>query len=190
MSMVYSPFVRRIALVLLFGLAFALFGIDPSLAQTEPVFLVRHAERADAPSDDPPLSDAGQKRALALAEALRGAHVTAIVTSTFLRTQQTAAPLAQELGITVKSIGLARGVNAHIADVANAVREHRGGAVLVVGHSNTVPAIIGRLGGPKLKDLCETTYDLLFTLERAGAEPKLSQRRYGEASPPPAAGCL
>jgi broad specificity phosphatase PhoE len=177
-------------LVLLYGLVLAAVGADHSLAQTEPVFLVRHAERAAAPSDDPPLTEAGQDRAAALAAALRSSGITAIFTSAYLRTQQTAAQLAKELGVTAKPIGFARGVEAHIAEIANAVREHRGGAVLVVGHSNTVPAIIGRLGGPKLQDLCETTYDLLFTLERVGSEPKLSQRRYGAASAPPGAGCL
>src|SRR5438045_7717978 len=42
--------------------------------------LVRHAERASAPADDPPLTPAGMKRAQDLAAALRDTKFSAIVT--------------------------------------------------------------------------------------------------------------
>jgi broad specificity phosphatase PhoE len=184
--------VRWCALALLCGLEVTAVGADRALAQAAPleVFFVRHAERAAAPNDDPPLTDAGHRRAAELVTILRAAGITAIFTSTYLRTQQTAAPLATALGISAQQIGFARGIPAHIVEIANAVRNHRGGTALVVGHSNTVPAIIGRLGGPKLQDLCETTFDLLFTVELQDGGPKLTQRRYGEASPPATPGCL
>src|SRR5204862_5982770 len=108
------------------------------------------------------------KRAAELKDKLRDAEITAILTSPFLRTQETAAPLAEELAIAARQIGVPRGFNQHIADVAAAVRNHRGTAVLVVGHGDTVPAVIRRLGGPALKDLCATTFDVLFTVELKG----------------------
>jgi hypothetical protein len=44
------------------------------------------------------------------------------------------------------------------------VRRRLGEVVLVVGHSNTVPAIITALGGPSMPDLSESDYDDLFLL--------------------------
>ena len=77
----------------------------PPAAAQHTVFLVRHAERADTTPGaarrwptDPDLSDAGRARAESLAAALKDAKITAIYTTEFKRTQQTAAPLAKALG--------------------------------------------------------------------------------------------
>ena len=62
------------------------------------MFLVRHAERADAgmaaakmAGRDPDLSDAGKARANALAAMLKDARITAIFTTEYKRTRQTGA---------------------------------------------------------------------------------------------------
>ena len=82
----------------------------PAAAQ-HTVFLIRHAERADTSpgtsptmAADPDLSEAGRARAESLAKALKDAHITAIYATEFKRTQQTAAPLAKALGLTVKIV--------------------------------------------------------------------------------------
>ncbi len=75
---------------------FVLFVFDTN-AQTS-IFIVRHAEKADA-TKDTDLSEAGRSRADILAKTLRDAGITAIYTSEFKRTQETAAPLAKALGI-------------------------------------------------------------------------------------------
>src|SRR6185369_592218 len=49
------------------------------------VYLVRHAEKAAAPAADPPLLEAGNKRAQELARTLGNAGIKAIFTSQFLR---------------------------------------------------------------------------------------------------------
>ena len=68
------------------------------------VYVVRHAERADGgmpaagvTKPDPPLSEAGKARADKLASMLAVSGVTAIYATEFVRTQQTAAPVAAAL---------------------------------------------------------------------------------------------
>jgi phosphohistidine phosphatase SixA len=80
-----------IAVLLLSQLAFA----QPQT--TEPVttvFLLRHAERAEEPRQDPPLTEKGTARTQELARLLSTAGIKAIFTSQFARTKLTAEPLA------------------------------------------------------------------------------------------------
>src|SRR5687768_3222599 len=67
----------------------------PQLETT--VFIVRHAEKAPEPADDPVLSDIGQRRASDLAAMLADAGVDAILVSELQRTSLTAQPLARQL---------------------------------------------------------------------------------------------
>jgi len=153
--------------------------------------LVRHAERASAPADDPPLTPAGMKRAQDLAAALRDTKFSAIVTTHLVRTRETAAPTATALGLTPEIVNVKNlNPDAHAKEIENAVRKHRGGAVLVVNHSNVLAAIIARLGGPQFPNICETVYDHLFVLIPAAGRVQLVNSRYGAASPPPEPGCM
>jgi phosphohistidine phosphatase SixA len=153
---------------------------DATASQPPLVIFVRHAEKAAAPADDPPLTEAGIARASALVDALGGAGVKAIITTEFKRTKDTAEPLAQKLGITPQVVA-ARGVAgpAHITAVANAIRQHTSGTIVVVGHSNTVPAIIAALGGERMRDICEADYSGLYVLARVGTATSLVKSRYG-----------
>jgi len=160
----------------------------PASATPDLVILVRHAERAAEPAADPGLTPAGEQRAQALARALADAHVSAIVTTQFRRTRDTAAPLARALGLQPQVVEARRGDGAgHIRDVADAVRA-LSGTVLVVGHSNTVPAILAALGGPVVPELCEGSFQHAFVL-RPGARPALLRLSYGEAGAAPTAAC-
>ena len=49
------------------------------------VLLVRHAEKAAQPGDDPPLTQDGRRRAEALAGVVKDAHPTAIITTQLRR---------------------------------------------------------------------------------------------------------
>jgi broad specificity phosphatase PhoE len=159
----------------------------PATAMPDLVILVRHAERAAEPAGDPGLTPAGEQRAQALAQALAGLRVNAIVTTPLRRARDTAAPLAKALGLQPQIVE-ARGA-AHVPAVVEAVRAQTG-VVLVVGHSNTVPAILAGLGGPKLVDLCETSFNQVFLLQPDGEAPRWTQLSYGEPSATPAPGCL
>jgi phosphohistidine phosphatase SixA len=174
-----------------FLLLAALSGL-PAAVYAEPplVVLVRHADRGTEPAEDPGLSPAGEARAKALGHALGFAHIGAVITTQYRRTRETGQAVAQRLGL-VPMVVEARSGDApavHIDEVVTAVRR-QSVPVLVVGHGNTVPAVLAALGGPQLPDLCETSYGLAFVLV-PGAKPMSLQLRYGEADPPPAAGCL
>lgn len=146
------------------------------------VILVRHAEKAATPADDPPLTEEGRERAQVLMGIAREAGVTAIITTQFARTRETARPAAESLKITPEVIRAAAGPQ-HAQDVAHAALAHQGGVVLVVGHSNTIPAIIAALGAPEPPMICDAQYDNLYvvTVPPSGAA-HLIHARYG--SPP------
>src|SRR5687767_7819797 len=144
------------------------FTTVPSVAHAQKlVLLVRHAERADGgpaagamlSSADPGLSDAGKTRADHLAALLRDAGLTAIISTELRRTQETAAPLADRLKLPVVVIPGADTMALH----AKLKADHADGIVLVVGHSNTIPAIVQRLGGPAIR-IAENEYDKLLVL--------------------------
>ena len=144
------------------------------------VILVRHAEKAEAPPDDPPLTEAGRARARALSIALRDAGVTAIVTSDALRTRETAGPIADALRIAPRAVGLGSGgIEAHVAAVAAEVRRHPGEVVLVVGHSDTIPDLIRSLGGERLPRVHGVEFDDLFVLVPGADGARLIRSRYG-----------
>ena len=163
----------------------------PATSTTTTVYLVRHGEKSTAiPNDpDPDLSTAGWARAQALAKTLRSAGITAIVTTQLKRTQQTAEPLAAQLGLTAEVVRT--GLAAHADSVAATVMRHRGGKVLVVGHSNTITAIIAALGGPKLPNLCDSEYSTLFAVSiTPSPSPIVVRQHYGAADLAPDSACV
>jgi broad specificity phosphatase PhoE len=161
---------KRIALVV--GL---LLTVATAVSAQTTVFLVRHAERADGgrgpAGSDPELSTAGLARADALAAMLKDAGITAIFATEFKRTQQTAAPLAKALGVTV-TIVAAKDVAGLVDRIGTSA-----GNVLVVGHSNTVPDVIRALGVTTPVEIADPEYDNLFVVSTA-AKPALLRLHY------------
>lgn len=158
----------------------------PLRAQPSLVILVRHAEKSTEPANDPLLTPAGEARAKALADALQSAQVDAVVTTQLQRTQRTAALVTASRGLTPIIVPVSGSTPTHVQAVADAVRSRKPGeAVLVVGHSNTIPAIIAALGGPTLPDLCDSEYSSLFILSMppagSNAAPRLVRGSYGVA---------
>jgi broad specificity phosphatase PhoE len=161
--------------------ALLLFGAASAAAQ-QTIFVVRHAERADAgagtagmvaPATDPPLSAAGRERAARLASMLRSADIRHIFTTEFRRTQETAAPLAEQLKVTP--------VASASKDPTPLVSRMRqlDGNVLIVGHSNTVPDLLKRLGIKEEITIPDAEYDNVFIVVRpAAGDPTLIRLRY------------
>src|SRR4051794_6005789 len=147
------------------------------LSAQHTVFLVRHAERSDgggsAPTmgTDPDLSEAGRARAASLATALKDAKITAVFATEFKRTQQTAAPLAKALGLSVTTVPAD-----NVAELSKRVKSSKGN-VLVVGHSNTIPDVVKRLGFVSPITIGDNDFDNLF-LVTLGAKPTVLRLHY------------
>lgn len=172
-----------LALLLLAQLAFAQQATSPVTT----VFLIRHAERADEPRQDPPLTEKGVARSEALARLLSNAGVKAIYTSQFARTKLTAEPLAKQLGVTATPISLKSNPSnpRAIADestkeTVDKIMSHAGGSVLVVGHSNSIPDVIKMLGGDVVPTIDEKKFDDLFIVTvYANGKAKVTHLKYG-----------
>jgi len=120
---------------------FLLFFVSVSIASAQPVVvIVRHAEKATNGGKDPELSSAGRARADALARILKDSGITAIFTSEFKRTQETAAPTATSARVA-PTVVAAKDTAALVAKL-----HQLNGNALVVGHGDTIPNIIKALG--------------------------------------------
>ncbi|MBM3907675.1 MAG: histidine phosphatase family protein [Gemmatimonadetes bacterium] len=154
------------------------------------VFIVRHAEKANATDPDVSLSDAGRARARALEAALRDASVTDVLVTPRKRTHETASAVVAARQLTAHVVPFGANTAEHAALVAAAVRAATGRSVLVVGHSNTVTHIIAALGGPRLPELCDPQYAGLYIMRvPVDGAPTLIRAQYGAADPPDAANC-
>lgn len=168
-------------------LAALLSASGTASAQTQPatVILVRHAEKAAEPADDPPLSAVGRERAEALLDAVRDAHVDVIYSTQRRRNMETAQFVANALQVPIVQTPIeSRKVDAYIMDVVRRVRQQGGGRVtLIIGHSNTLKPMIKALGGPEILEVPESQYDNLFVLTtRTGMPAKLVRAKYGRRS--------
>ena len=155
-----------------------------SAADPQVIFIVRHAERAPetpaaadrsmtAPANDPPLSQAGRERAAKLASMLRSADIRGIYVTEFQRTRQTAEPLAKALGLDA-IVTKGNDVDGLMAKM----REAKGN-LLIVGHSNTVPDVLKRLGVKDAVTIADSEYDNLFVVVKPdGGEPSLIRLRF------------
>ncbi len=181
----------RPLLILLPVLALLLFGNCNALlygrrsATPAIVYLVRHAEKDLTPGlADPPLTPAGEQRALALRDTLRRMPVTAIFTTDTRRTRATVAPLAEARKLSPEVYDPKRA-----ADVAALIRQRfQNSAVVIVGHSNTILPMIEALGAAKpVSEIKDSEYDYLFQVlvPATGPAKVLTVMRYGAASAVP-----
>lgn len=139
-----------------------------STVQETVIYLVRHAEKAADDPQDPTLSDTGTARAQALAEMLKEAGLTHIHSTNFKRTLQTAHPLAEALDLTVTPYD-PRDLPGFATQLKAMPGRH-----LVVGHSNTTPALVEALGGHPGAPIAEDEYSRLYQLTLLKAGPVVS----------------
>lgn len=122
-------------------------------AALENIYLVRHAEKLDfwPPDRDldafQPLSPKGVARAEALAARLKSAGIAAIYTSRTTRTLETGVPLAHVAGVPLIAGDASIRPEEMSAFLTRLRQKHTADrAVLIVGHANTIPELLVRLG--------------------------------------------
>lgn len=123
------------------------------------IFVIRHMRKGEG--DDPSLSAAGAAEAARLAELLKGRAIAAVFVTPTRRSRETAEPLAKTTGAPIETYDPRD--NAALARRVAAIP----GSVLIVGHSNTVPAIVAAVGGTAPGPMTEEDYGRLFAVERA-----------------------
>ena len=124
-------------------------------------FVVRHLQKAGG--DDPGLTTEGQECARRLAALLGRQGISAVYASTTRRARETAAPLAAARNLAVQDYP-----PTDLAGVAARAQAEQG-SVLVVGHSNTVPELVERLGGTRPGPIDEANYGEVWRIARHGA---------------------
>src|SRR5688572_15436544 len=135
-------------LIVHFLLCATLFGEE----KVTTILLIRHAEKATTPAEDPVLTPQGTARADGLVQIFENSGLTAIYTSQYARTRLSAEPLARKLGVKAQTVN---------ADATNELVKtifgrHSGETVLVIGHSNTLPEIVQALGAGKIQEIADT----------------------------------
>ena len=126
--------------------------------KTTTIYFVRHAEKQDDGTEDPPLSPKGKERARNLARFLADREVDLVFSTPFKRTMRTAEPLSRQIG--KETLVYDPGDPGALTRIIN---DHVGETLLVVGHSNTIPMMINTLAKQqKVQPLSEKDYGRLF----------------------------
>jgi phosphohistidine phosphatase SixA len=143
-------------------------------------YLVRHAEKDTGA--DPALTKAGYLRSGDLYRFLKNKKIGKIYTNQYRRIQLTADSLRIYQKIdTVHYLADLTGDDLFqkLTGLKKAV------SILIIGHSNTIPVIIKRLGvtGFDLKEIPENEFDNLYFVKIKNRKASLKRLKYGKASP-------
>lgn len=139
------------------SLSLALLAPCAAMAEPSAIYLVRHGEKMSE-HGDPDLSPAGRTRAQHIATLLHRTGISGIFSTPTNRTRQTAEPLAQKTGLAVQVYD-PKQPKALVEKVKGL-----SGAVLVVGHSNTLTELVRLFGGAPGADIGDNEYDRLYQL--------------------------
>lgn len=126
------------------------------LPTTYTVYLTRHFEKTKE-TQDPELTVKGKKQAEIFASLLDNKAISAIYSTDYRRTMLSAKPLANTLNIAIE-IYDPRNPEAIIDKVTTSAQNQ-----VIVGHSNTIPDLVTRLGGQS-QLISESEYGLVFAV--------------------------
>ncbi len=160
-----------------FGLQFSAAQLPAGITSKTKIYLVRHAEKDTG--NNPKLTAAGYKRAGDLMRALKNKNIQLIYSTPTRRTMQTGDSLRLLQNIDTllyKADTTGDGLMAKIT-ASNAA----GKTILVIGHSNTVPKLIRRLGltSYSAKDLPDMEFDNLYLITYKRGKVKFKGMKYG-----------
>ncbi|MEO6731519.1 MAG: phosphoglycerate mutase family protein [Ferruginibacter sp.] len=171
---------RYILILMLSGTFFSCQAQMMQFTGKAQVYLVRHAEKLSG--QDPLLTKDGNKRAGDLMRTLQQKKIRRIYVTEYKRTQGTADSLRIQIGIdTVHYLS-----DTSCTDLFNQIKTHKdlGNTILIIGHSNTIPIIIRKLGiaNYPLEYIPDTAFDNLFLVTFKKSKPYVKKMKYGKAS--------
>ncbi len=157
---------------------------QPMGIKAKTFYIVRHAEKDTG--NNPAISAAGKNRAGDLYRVLKNKKIDLILVSQFRRS-----------GMTADSLRIYKNIDTlhYTADatsdlILKKIISSAGNAksILIIGHSNTLPSIIKKLGVENYlqKDIPDTEYDHLFIVKYKSGKAILQSKKYGSHSVLPA----
>lgn len=171
-----------LAVLLFCGDGFAQLNSD--YTTTTKIYVVRHAEKytgKDA-GRDPLLIATGYKRAGDLMRFLKDKKIKRIYVTPFRRSWMTADSLRIQLGIDTVFYK----ADTLCDDLVKKIREKNdaGNAILIIGHSNTLPKIVRKLGVMDYPqtDIPDHEYDHIIMLRKKGKKLVVKQLKFGDPS--------
>jgi phosphohistidine phosphatase SixA len=169
----------RIKLLILIACQFPFLVIaqNNNLMAKTTIYLVRHAEKEKG--DDPLLTAAGNQRAGDLMRALKRKKLQRVYVTQYRRTQMT----SDSIRIQLKKDTIHYKADTTGSDLLQKMTAHNdfGKSILVIGHSNTIPAIIRKLGvtNPAIPDIPDDEFDNLFVVTIIKDNAILHKKKYG-----------
>ena len=128
---------------------------------TSVYYFIRHAEkdRSDPTNKNPSLTIQGLERANKWAVFFKDKNIAAVYSTNYIRTQQTALPIAKEQNIEIINYTTKELISEKF--IAN----NKGKNIVIVGHSNTTPELVNSLlGERKYKDIADSENNNLFVV--------------------------
>jgi len=145
------------------------------------IYIVRHAEKETG--KDPGLTTAGRQRAGDLMRKLKNKHIRRIYVTEYRRTQMTADSLRIQLGIDTLHYPAG---DTTLVDLMSMIAQHgdHRKTILVIGHSNTIPNMLRKLGVLNFppENIADEEFDNLFLVRTKNHKIKLTKYKYGAAS--------
>lgn len=136
-------------------------------ASQEMAFVVRHAEK-EAAGDDPALTAAGRGMAQDWSRMLKGSGIKAVINTDARRSRETGNIIATALGVEQ--------VEVPMADIAGLLDlltfDYDGQIVLIVAHTETIPAILSRMGVQEKVEIANDDYRRLFLVMGAANDER------------------
>jgi len=126
---------------------------------TSVYYFIRHAEkdRSDPTNKNPSLTIQGLERANKWAVFFKDKNIAAVYSTNYIRTQQTALPIAKEQNIEIINYTTKELISEKF--IAN----NKGKNIVIVGHSNTTPELVNSLlGDKKYEDIADSENNNVF----------------------------
>lgn len=152
-------------ILILFCLLFVAITFGEASAQSpnKTIVLVRHTEKmppVESDKGDPDLSPEGRQRAERLMKAIRKYKPHEIFATAFKRTKQTAEPIAKYRKKQIQTYDPSKPADL-IAKIMPSKTDH----YLIVGHSNTIPALANLLLKKEVfRQLLDTEYGVFWVI--------------------------